>query len=43
MISLARFSKCRMVMYSSIPSSLRRGMSSVITIARPEKMAPATK
>ena len=30
-------------MYSSRPSNFRIGISSVITIASPEKMAPATK
>src|SRR5258707_15181116 len=41
--TLARLSKCHSVSRSSIPSSLRIGMSSVITIATPEKIAPATK
>src|SRR5260370_3034354 len=41
--TLARLSKCHSVSRSSIPSSLRIGISRVITIATPEKIAPATK
>src|SRR5260370_20634554 len=41
--TLARLSKCHGVSRSSIPSSLRIGISSVMTIETPEKIAPATK
>src|ERR1700689_4071278 len=41
--TLARLSKCHSVSRSSMPSSLRIGINSVMTIATPEKIAPATK
>ena len=42
-MTFARLSKCHGVSRSSMPSSRRIGISSVITIATPEKIAPATK
>src|ERR1700743_2077209 len=39
----AMLSKCRIVMKSFNPNSSRAGIASVITIANPEKIAPATK
>src|ERR1700730_17781277 len=41
--TLARLSKCHGVSRSSIPSSLRIGISSVMTIDTKEKLEPATK
>src|SRR5258708_24368925 len=41
--TLARLSKCHSVNRSSMPSNLRIGINSVMTIATPEKIAPATK
>ena len=40
---LAMYSKCFMVMMCSSPNALRAITISVSTIAKPEKMAPATK
>ncbi len=37
------FSRCRKVMISSSPKNCRAGIISVITMAKPLKMAPATK
>ena len=42
-MTLARLSRCHGVIRSSKPITQRIGMSSVSTIATPEKIAPATK
>jgi hypothetical protein len=43
MITLHMLSMCRMVISSSRPNIFRAGIDSVSTIAKPEKIAPATK
>ncbi len=40
---LAMFSKCRIVISRSMPNALRVITISVTTMAKPEKIAPATK
>ena len=40
---MANASKCLVVRYAWSPNAFRMGTASVITIAQPEKIAPATK
>ena len=42
-ITMFMYSMCLMVMYASIFTTLRMTRSRVCTIAKPEKIAPATK
>ena len=42
-IILHMFSRCRIVMNSFRPHNCLAGIARVITIAKPEKIAPATK
>ena len=42
-MTLAMLSRCLVVMKSFRPNAARKGIASVITIANPEKIAPATK